>query len=91
MKHRAAVDAELSVLKSTARLAEGRDRQVLENARYNLFMAFEQKDPGKARRWCRATRMALDVVGEDLNEDVHAAALEAIDIIEEAIEDGRQP
>ncbi len=82
MTPRAAVDAELHLLRSVARRCEdGRTRQEVESARFALFAAFEAADRDAAERWSRALRVALDGLPPELREP----GLDALEEIDRAI------
>jgi hypothetical protein len=83
MRERKEVDPELHILRTLARrLADARDRQAMESARYNLYEAFEGKDREGATRWARALRVAVLAIPE---LDLRRAGLEAMAVIEGAL------
>jgi len=72
MQSRTNIDAELHMLRSAGRMCDGRTRQEIEAARFNVYAAFETGDPDAARRWLAALQLSiasspeLDSVREDL-------------------------
>jgi hypothetical protein len=85
VKTRTEIDPELHVLRSVARHCEGRQGQELESARFNLFRAFEDRQPQVARRWAAAIRVAVLLID---NEQVREMGLLALRDIDVAIEGG---
>ena len=83
-----AYDPELHTLRSIARSTDGRDRQELESARFNLFAALERGATHEARRWSRALRVALLAyepgAGVD-GEELRSAGLAALEVIESGL------
>lgn len=82
MRNRKDIDPELHILRSAIRSADGRERSELETARFQLYAAFEQRDPDAARRWSKALRAGLLVTD---NARLRQLASEALDVIEKAI------
>lgn len=85
MKNRTDIDPELHILRSVVRLADGRPRQEMESARFNLFASFEARDADAARRWVRASRVAMLASASELGDTLQHA-LDALATIEQAIE-----
>lgn len=83
MRPRSDVDPELHTIRSVVSRADGRERQQLESARFNLYAAFESRDPAAARRWASALRAALLAYGGP--PELQALGLRALDTIEPAI------
>lgn len=75
MEPRETIDPELHMLRSAVRLCENaKAQQEMEAARFNVYVAFEQRNQDAARRWlaalmlsCRAAN-ELDPVRKDLRE-----------------------
>jgi hypothetical protein len=89
MKRRSDVDPELHILRTLASLTEGRDRQALESARFNLYAAFEHSQPAEARRWAKAVRAALlllNLEGNRAGESARRLGFDALDTIDRAID-----
>lgn len=83
MKPRSAIDPELHTLRSVVQRADGRERQQLESARFNLYAAFEGRDPDAARRWADAVRAAL--LAYEGPDELREIGLRALVAIEKAI------
>ena len=86
MKTRREIDPELHILRSAVRAADGRDRQYIESARFNLYEAFDQGSEPDARRWAKALRAAIMACDDARLGPLKTAALEALADIEQAIE-----
>lgn len=82
MLTRSEIDPELHTIRTLARAADGKARQELESARFNLFAAFEARDAALASRWSQALRVALLVLDDPA---LRAAGLSALDAIDAAI------
>jgi hypothetical protein len=88
MRSRSEIDPELHVLRSAVRALDGRERQELETARFNVFAAFEQRDPDAARRWVTAFRAGLLALrGDDRSDRLREMAGDALGRIETAIDE----
>ncbi len=83
MKPTSAIDPELHILRTVARSRHGRKHSELEQARYNLFAAFERQNRDEAERWAKALRVALEDMGEE--NPMRAQGLEALGVIEAAL------
>lgn len=83
MRPRAEIDPELHTLRSVVSRADGRERQQIESARFNLYAAFEGRDAAAARRWASALRAAL--IAYEGPVELQALGLRALDTIEGAI------
>ena len=72
MESRLSIDPELHMLRSAARMCDGRTRQEIESARFNVFAAFQHCDAEGARRWLAALMLSvasateLDIVREEV-------------------------
>jgi hypothetical protein len=86
MDDRKSIDAELHTLRSCIRGCEdSRQRSEMEGARFQIYAAFEHRDPDAARRWAKALRAALIAVDHD---ELRGMGLDALGVIESAIGDG---
>lgn len=83
MRPRAEIDPELHTIRSVVSRADGRERQQIESARFNLYAAFEARDAASAKRWAGALRAAL--IAYEGPPELQALGLGALDRIEAAI------
>ena len=90
MKTKSYIDPELYLLRTVARTLDGRHRQEIESARFNLYAAFESRDPDTARRWASTLRVGILTMPSDTTDErtVRSAALAALDTIDTAIGGG---
>lgn len=80
MRPRAEIDPELHTIRSVVSRADGRERQQIESARFNLYAAFEARDADAARRWAAALRAALIAYeGPDELREIGLGALATIE------------
>lgn len=86
MRSRRDVDPELHILRSAVQRLEGKARHSVESARFNLFAAFESRDPNAARRWAKALRAALLALPDEA-EQLRQLSMGALDDIERAIDE----
>lgn len=65
-------------------MANGPGRSELETARFQIYKAFEQRDPEEARRWLQAYRVGL-MAEKALPLGALEMAESALNVIEAAI------
>lgn len=83
MKPTADIDPELHILRTIARSRHGRKHSELEQARFQVFAAFQRQDRDDAARWAKALRVALEDMGE--GNPLRTTGLEALSVIEAAL------
>ncbi len=85
MRPRSDIDPHLHTIRSVILAASGqRQQQHAESARFNLFAAFEHRDPEAARNWAVACRAALLTLTVD--QQAKDLALSSLTSIEAAID-----